>query len=288
MTKETTKEAANRRKRKRAARFKRRLMVALLVLVIILFIILLVMVGVYLYKKWEARYDSNTSVLFILEDGEVVSNDVIAFDTNKYSQTELEQFIEDTIDTYNDENGKNSVVQKEFTLENNVVSLILTYADAKTYADFSGNELFVGSISEAVQAGYKFDGKFASIIDEKAVECSIDKFFGQKDLKVAIIKANTKVSVDGEIMYLSAENVSSFGENWIVTKNGCNLLGKGNESKPEPGTEKESEKESTSIDNSEPEQEPETSTEIIFDFGDEEVPEAEDTYSEVYTYIIFR
>lgn len=283
-----TKETTNRRKRKRAAKLKRRLMIALLILVIILFIILLIMAGVYLYKKWEARYDSDTSVLFILEDGKVVSNDVIAFDTNKYSQTELGQFIEETIDTYNDENGKNSVVQKELTIENNVASLILTYADVKTYADFSGTELFVGSISEAVQAGYKFDGKFASIIDDKAVECSIDKFFGQKELKVAVIKANTKVSVDGEIMYLSAENVSAFGENWIVTKNGCNLLGKGNEPKPEPEPETESENVSGSIDDPEPEPEPETSTEIIFDFGDEEVPEVEDTYSEVYTYIIFR
>lgn len=283
-----TKETTNRKNRKRAARIKRRLQVALLFLVISLFVLLLIVAGVYLYKKWEARYDSDTSVVFILKDGKVVSNDVIAFDTNKYSQTELGQFIEETIDTYNDANGKDSVVQKELVVENNIASLILTYADVDTYTDFCGTELFVGSISEAVAAGYKFEGKFASIVDGKAIESSVDKFYGQSELKVAVIKANTKISVEGEIMYLSAENVAEFGENWIVTKNGCNLLSSGKVEESEKESETETENVDGSVSDTEPEPETETSTEIIFDFGDEEVPEAEDTYSEVYTYIIFK
>lgn len=290
------KDTTNRRKKKKSAKARRIKRIILVIMIFVLLSIIAGVVGVELYKKWEARFDSTTSVVFILKDGKVVSNDVIAFDTSKYNQNELGVFIEETISTYNKENGDESVVKESLEIENNIASLILTYADADTYKDFSGTELYVGTISEAVAKGYTFAGQFASIVDGKAVPCSIDKFYGRSDLKVAIIKANTKIQVDGKIMYLSTENVAEFGENWIVTKDGCNLLANSKVEDSETGTGTteteglETETTDGSVDGTElVTEEEETSTEIIFDFGDEDVPTAEDdTYSEVYTYIIFR
>ena len=300
MDRETTRRSSgsrnysgnSRKKSKKAKRIQR--LVILLVLVLI-FITLLVVVGLHLYQKWEARYDSNTSVIFILEDGQIVTNDVVMFDTSKYSQDELNAFIEETIDTYNKEHGEDSVVQESFEIDNNVASLILTYKDAATYTDFSGTEMYVGTISDAVAKGYKFEGQFASIVDGRAVACSIDKFYGQSELKVAIVKANTKISVEGEILYVSTENVAQFGENWIITKDGYNLLENGqtqSSQNSETGTESEldSEEVDGSVDATElVTEETETSTEIIFDFGDEDSTEIlQTTYSEVYAYIIYK
>lgn len=288
--------ATNKRKRKKKsarARQKQRLM-ALIALVGV-FLLVMIVIAVHLYQRWEARFESNTSVVFIENDGSIVTNDVVVFDTSKYSTTELELFIEETINTYNKEHGGNSVVKESLLVENNVASLILAYADVETYEDFTEAELFVGSIAEAVAAGYKFDGQFASIVDGRAIECSVDKFYGQTELKVAIIKANTKVQVDGDIMYVSTENVASFGENWIVTKEDTNLLNVGNfGDKGSSGAGQSTELETStdtelsdgSVDGTE--LVTEESTEIIFDFGDENAAVEENTYSEVYTYIIFR
>ena len=271
------KKTANRRKKK----------------ALILFILIIVTVIGYcivkdLYQKWEARFDSNTSVVFLLEDGGVVSNDVIYFDTSVYNQTELGLFVEESIRTYNNKHGEDAVVKESLTIENDVASLILAYKDAATYSDFSGIDLFMGSVAEAVAKGYEFDGKFAKIVDGTAVECSVSEFSGLSDLKVAIFKANTKIQIEGEIVYISAENVMGYGKNWIVTKEGCDLLEVGNQL----GTDSESEEVDTvdgSVTGTEVVAEEETSTEIIFDFGDSELPPAEDvTYSEVYTYIIYR
>ena len=283
------KKATNRRKKKKS----KKIIVGRSIALVLFLILVLTVVGYFiakdLYQKWEARFDSNTSVVFIQEDGSVVSNDVIYFDTNIYDQTELGLFIEETISTYNQEHGDDSVVKNSLSIENNVASLILEYKDADTYEDFSGVELFMGSITEAIAEGYSFHGKFAKIVDGKAVECSVSDFTGITDLKVAIIKANTKIQVEGEIMYISAENVMGYGKNWIVTKEGCDLLDVGNQMESES---KESETDSVdgSVNGTElVTEEEETSTDIIFDFGDTELPPKEDeTYTEVYTYIIYK
>ena len=291
------KKSINRRKRKKSKKIIVGRSIALVLFLMLILTVLGYFIAKDLYQKWEARFESNTSVVFIQKDGSVVSNDVIYFDTNIYNQTELGLFIEETISTYNKKHGEGAVVKNSLTIENNVASLILEYKDAATYTDFSGIELFMGSVSEAVSEGYEFDGKFAKIVDGKAVECTKSDFVGNTELKVAIIKANTKVQIEGEILYISAENVMGYGKNWIVTKEGCDLLEVGNQLETETATDESS---GTNTENSEtenvdgsiddPEQkETEESTDIIFDFGDTELPPKEDvTYTEVYTYIIYK
>lgn len=285
-------ETTNKRKRRRSKRARQRQRVILLIAMLGILLLIGIVAGVHKYQQWEKRFESNTSVVFIQDNGTIVTNDVVVFDMDKYSKSELELFIEETLRTYNRENGEDSVVQESLVVENNIASLIMTYADVKTYEKFSGTDLFVGSITEAVAAGYKFDGDFASVAGGKAVKTSIDKFIGQTDLKVAIIKANTKIQVEGEILYLSAENVDAVGENWVITHDGANLLGTGNlgagqSAESEMETETDSEQSDGSVDGTELVTE-EEGTEIIFDFGDEEIASEEDSYSEVYTYIIYK
>lgn len=285
--------ATNKRKRKKkSARARQRQRLLTLVALVGVFVLVLIVAGMHLYQEWEARYESDTSIVFVEGDGTIITNDVVAFDTDKYSTVELELFVDEAIDTYNRTNGEDSVVKESLVVENNVASLILKYADVDTYKKFTDAELFVGSIAQAVAAGYTFDGQFVSIIDGKAIETSVDKFYGQTDVKVVIIKANTKVQVDGEILYLSAENVAEFGENWIITRENTGLLEQGDPDvgqSTESETNTDSELSDGSVDGTElVTEEEETGTEIIFDFGDEDVPTAEDTYSEVYTYIIYK
>ena len=284
-SKTTDRQELRRRRRKRAKRIRIMKLIALAVSFVVMLVLLATLV-IQLYKRWNARFDSETSVIFIQESGQIVTNDVILFDTNKYSQSELEAFVSDTLTTYNKENGEKSVVQKSLKVEDGVASLILIYKDVATYCDFTGAELFIGTINEAVAAGYTFEGRFAAVEDGALTECRHEEIIRQTDMTVAIIKANTRISVQGEIRYVTTENLLEVGENWIVTAEGANLL---------PDTESESSQTDTesetsdgTVDGTESEPEEETSTEIIFDFGDGEVDNTEESYSEVYTYIIFK
>lgn len=233
-------------------------------------------------------YNADTSTVFVLDGGKVVTTDIENFDETKYDVAELEKFLQESIDTYNSENGEDSVVQKKFEVEEGVATLIMEYASADVYEDFYGVELFTGTVAEALKAGYAFDLDFAGITDGKAAACDAKEITEQEELKVAIIKTNTRVQVKGEILYLSSENVSEFGENWVVLKDDCNILQEAVEEVTETGTEKvePTTEEMIELENGLIE-ETEEDTEIIFDFGDEEeAPEA--TYTEKYIYIIYK
>ena len=251
------------------------------VVVIALFVAIVLILSANAYK-------AETSTVFVLDNGKVVTTDIEKFDVGKYDVNGLEAFLEETIRTYNEENGKDSVKQKEFSVEESVATLIVEYASADIYEDFYGIELFTGTISEAMKAGYAFDVEFARVVKEKAEKCDVEEITSQSDLKVAIIKANTRVEVDGKIKYVSADNISAFGKDWIVSKDNSNIFNKV-EVDTQAGTEDvETTTEESTATEGEPVEGTEVSTEIIFDFGDEEVEESNKTeISEKYIYIIY-
>ena len=233
-------------------------------------------------------YKADTSTVFILKDGKIVTTDIENFDTGKYNVKGLEEYLNKTISTYNEENGEGSVKQKDFSVEENVATLIVEYASADVYEDFYGIELFTGTISEAMKAGYAFDVEFARINKEKAEKCDAGEITSQSELKVAIIKANTRVEIDGKIKYLSADNVSGFGKDWVVSKNNSNIFNYVVEDKDTETESVEPTTEDLIVQEGELVVGTEESTEIIFDFGDEEVEENTKTeISEKYIYIIY-
>ena len=239
-------------------------------------------------------FETNTSTVFFLADGRVVSTDVEVFDSVKYNQEELAAYVLNVINTYNDEHGKGKVTQKDFSVENNVARLILEYADASVYQDFYGIELFNGTVKGAKDAGFEFDVEFARIENGEAVKCATGEVKSENDLKVAIIKANTRVVVEGKILYISAENVYGFNKNEVILKDNCNIFEIGVEETETESEETETEEFVTDMTDIPEDGDPvggvesEESTEIIFDFGDTEVEENKTEATQNYIYIIYQ
>ena len=246
----------------------------------IIVLILIVILGIFIFGSCGTDYaEADTNTVFVLKDGKIVSTDVENFDEKKYDEAELESYVADIVDTYNKKNGEDSLKQKEFSVEENVATLVLEYANGDVYEDISGVEFFTGTIKEAQKAGYTFDVNFAQMKDGKAVAADAKDFVKGEDYKVVIIKSNTKVVVPGEICFVSTQNVSKVGEDFVLIKDGSALL------KEEVFDNTE---ETTEIEGAVGEDEVEGGDgEIIFDFGDE--PDEESSqYSEVLTYIIYK
>lgn len=258
---------------------------AVLVVIIAVVAIILVCCG--------ENYEAEKNTVFVLKNGKVITTDVEAFDQSKYSGDELEKFLEDTLSTYNSKAGEEVVKIREFSVEENVATLILEYADAKTYGDVYGIELFTGTVGDAVLAGYEFDATFAEFVEDEWVECKAASITKQSDLKIAIIKANTRLQVDGEILYVSADNVAVVGKNYVELKDDVSVFDL-NGKKEEPKTETESVSENTQATEEIIETEvstdksTEVSTEPVWDFGDEEEEAPVIEYSEKYVYIIYK
>lgn len=246
-------------------------------------VILVIIMAVFVFGSCGVDYaETDTNTVYVLKNGKIVSTDIEAFDEKKYDGEKLDSYLKDIVDTYNKENEKDSLKKKSLTVEENVATLVLEYANGDVYEEVNGVEFFAGTIKEAQAAGYTFDDSYAKMKDGKAVTATADDFIKGEDYKVVIIKSNTKVVVPGEVCFVSTQNVAKVGEDYVLIKDGSQLLAEEEIINTEFGTEAEGSDGSISEDEL-----ANTDGEIIFDFGEEPNKE-ESQYSEVLTYIIYK
>ena len=260
-------------------------------------IALSVLLCVSLLGGCKSSYAADTNTVFVQKDGGIVSTDVEEFDTSAYDESALKAYIDDAIDSYASENGSGRVKLQSLNIEDNKATLIIEYASAGDYTNFNGIQLFTGTIAEALAAGYTFDGDFASISDGKAAACDASEFKNQDGFKVCIIRANTNLNVPGDIKYASVENVSLVDRKTVAIAAGNNLLGQAvasTESTTENATESVEEAATESVDDGSISEDEllevgEEEQEIDFGFGDDSsANETTDTYTNVYTYVIYK
>ena len=227
------------------------------------------------------KYEADTNTLYLLENGKVVSVGVETFDENVYDKEELKAYIQETIDDYNMGNGEKVVKQKSLKVKDGTATLVLEYANAEVFETFEGVEIFTGTMSEAIEAGYTFTERYADVTGDKAKEALGSDFSKDMDYKVAVVKANTTVQVDGTICYVSIENTAEVGEHHVLIKDGSELEVIAFEDETLVGTEAEG------SDGAIGEDELEVGTEMQFDFGEDDT-EKQSQHSDVYTYIIYK
>ena len=247
-------------------------------------LVVIIAIGVFVFGSCGVDYaDTDTNTVYVLKNGKVISTDVEAFNEKTYSAEELESYLQTVINTYNAGSDKELVKQKSLTIEENVATLVIEYANTEVYEEVNGVELFNGTIEEATKAGYDFAVDFAKFKDGKALTATMEEFEGNEDYKVIIIKSNTKVVIPGEVCFVSTKNIAKVGEGYVLIKDGSELLTEEVFVNTEFGTEAEGSDGSISEDELVVGEE---SDDIIFDFGD--VEENKSQYSEVLTYIIYK
>ena len=82
-------------------------------------------------------YAADESTVFVLKDGRIVSTDVEDFDEGTYDTDGLKDYVDQTIDTYNEENGKGLVKLKSLSVKEQKAVLTLEYASASDYQKFN-------------------------------------------------------------------------------------------------------------------------------------------------------
>ena len=163
--------------------------------------------------------DENT--VYVGKNGKVLTVDVEAFEADYYSEAELQDYIRAEVDAYTETAGKNSVKLSKLTVENGIAKMEMSFKTVEDYTAFNGIELYQGNTVNALAAGYRFDTDFTKVVDGAfAGSATKDEIYEQDDLKVVVIKANTNVQIDGEIQYVSTENVTVTGTNTVSISDG--------------------------------------------------------------------
>lgn len=151
------------------------------------------------------KFSADKDTIYVQKKGTIKGANVADFDKEYYSETELSEFITDTVDTYVAKSGDGTVTIQEFAVENGVAHVYLDYAGAEDYAQFNGVEFFAGNILEAKAEGYDIPNAFTAVTDKETT-------WDAEGNKIVIVGQQTQVQVDGTILFVS-ENASVTGKN---------------------------------------------------------------------------
>ena len=167
--------------------------------------------------------EGEESVVYVGKKGVIESLDVESLDQS-YDETELKSYVDAEVEDYTAEHGKNAVEVESLKVEDGVAKLKMKYKTPEDYTAFNGIELYQGKVVASLAAGYVYDGEFARVEEGKVVGAATKQdIYSEDDLKVAIIRANTDVKVDGEICYVSCQNVKLTGKDSVSIRDGYYL-----------------------------------------------------------------
>ena len=165
----------------------------------------------------KLKVEENT--VYVSKKGKVTGATVESFDKAYYDEKELESYINQRVTDYTAEHGKKSVKVDRFSVENGVARLNIVYAGYEDYARFNGVEMFVGTIPQAMAAGYEFKDEFLSVEDGKlggSVERST--VTDNADYKVVILNEKLNVKVQGTVQYVSAKYTDMAAKDTVSVK----------------------------------------------------------------------
>ncbi len=128
--------------------------------------------------------------------GKILEYTVEDFSESYYDIDELEDFIDEAIDIYKEENKGRIKVKRE-RLRKDKAYLTIRYNKPETYAAFNNVECFSGTVAEALEAGYDFSMPFIMAMDEysdfEEVE-EIEAVTGEETGDVEIYEATETVN----------------------------------------------------------------------------------------------
>lgn len=161
--------------------------------------------------------EGEESVVYVDKKGTITFLDVHTFEESYYDESELKDDIDAAVEEYNQGHEKGSVKVEKLTVADQVAKLEMKFKTAADYSELIGIELYQGKVVTALAEGHSFDVDFAKVEDGQVTGSATKQdIYGESDLKVVIIKANINVKVEGEICYVSSENVEVTGTDSVT------------------------------------------------------------------------
>lgn len=143
-------------------------------------------------------YDTNT--LIINKNGSLVEVAVEDFQNSSVKEEEINAYIEEQIDAYNEVSGKKVSKKTIDTQDLSKVKLVLKYEDIESYNGFNSLNYKLDDFVNIQESDFKgsytsSEGEVVGVADFKEIDES----------KVLMISEATDLVVDGEIQYYNEE-----------------------------------------------------------------------------------
>ncbi len=190
-----------RRKAMRRKKIMRRKFLLLGIMLVALIAIILGIVGIV--KLITGRFADETTMK-ITKDGVITMDEVSDFSGSNYDEDELIKATKELATEYNESGKGGKVSYEKAKVKDKIAYLRMEYSDYNAYKNFTGNELFVGTVGEAKAAGYNFEDTFSEVSDKKKGDAiSPEDMRSDDSKKVILVRGNWKVVAPGKITAVS-------------------------------------------------------------------------------------
>ena len=192
--------SAQRKKKMNVLKRKRRLLILAIAVVATAIVIgILALCGVF--TKQAAQ-----NTISIDSKGRIIFEEVENFQNSSYDKNEIKEYVKKTVTDYNNASNKKQIKIQKINFDKNKVYIKTRYASVDVYEDFTGYELFAGTIKEAVKAGYTFDASFVQVKEGVAKKTVSSEIATKKaSQKVMILRENCNVHVNDASVCLSKQ-----------------------------------------------------------------------------------
>lgn len=136
----------------------------------------------------------------VKKNGTVVHTIVEAFSESYYDLEQLKTMMQEACDAYNETAGQKAVSIESAEVTEGVVTVVMKYKDAASYAGFNKQALFAGTVKGAFDAGYNLDVTLLSAREEGETAGKQELLtMGEKNM--VIVREDVRVKVWDKILY---------------------------------------------------------------------------------------
>ena len=143
------------------------------------------------------------------KDGMITHQIVGGFEQN-YDMDEIEKLASDRVAEYCADNGADSVTLESVEKTDDKVLIKLNYATAQDYSDFNHREMFVGTVAEANEQGYKLENVAFVSADGNPMEISYIEDHDKTQIAIIGTKPTEElvVNIYGKVLYINQSATS--------------------------------------------------------------------------------
>lgn len=149
-----------------------------------------------------AEEEIDESTLVIGKKGTITETIVDGFDKDYYDVNELKNEFDEAVSEYNGGKGEDCVKLTNIICENGQVHASLDFASFDDYEAFQNEEIFLGTISEAYDAGYSMDVTLKGVSEGDKI--GKNELMNNKENRILIISEPVLIKTYSKILYVSA------------------------------------------------------------------------------------
>lgn len=158
-----------------------------------------------------SKFQPSVTSLYVEKNGKLKQAIVESFEKEYYSLKEFQGMLDKEVSSFNSRYGVEKIKVDSLEEKESTLYLVMEFADADTYQDYTESYCFAGTVGEAIDAGLGFSMHFKDINYE---EYSAAEVTADKKKHVVVLEEEGIVQLESKVKFVS-NNVEIISEHMV-------------------------------------------------------------------------